>query len=105
MAEMEKLEIWVEDLKTGLDREIRDLEQLITEAKKQARLAPDLATKLILQKKAGELERQRNAKRKNLFDEQDRIAAKKDSLLDEIAAKLQQQTKGEEIFTIRWIVI
>jgi adenine-specific DNA-methyltransferase len=104
-AEMEKLDAWAEDLKSGLDREIREMELQITEAKKQARLAPDLPTKLTLQKHAGELERQRNAKRKNLFDEQDRISAKKDSLLDEIAGKLTQQVTETDVFTIRWAVV
>ena len=104
-AEMEKLDAWSEDLKTSLDREIRELETQYAEAKKQARLVPDLAAKLVLQKKAGELEKQRNAKRKNLFEEQDTIARKKDELLDNIAAKLTQQVTEQEIFTIRWTVV
>ncbi len=104
-AEMEKLEEWAEDLKKGLAREIDDMEAEIREAKKQARLAPDLAAKIVLQKQAGELERQRNAKRRNLFEEQDRIAAKKDALLDDIAGKLTQQVAETEVFTIRWKVI
>ncbi len=95
-AEMEKLEEWAEDLKRQLSREIDDIETQIRDTKKQARLAPDLAGKVALQKTAGELERQRNAKRKNLFEEQDRIAARKDSLLDEIASKLAQQVTETE---------
>ena len=71
-AEMEKLEEWAEDMKRGLSQEIEDLEGQIREKKKQARLAPDLAAKIALQKEAGELEKQRNTKRKNLFEEQDR---------------------------------
>lgn len=104
-AEMDKLDGWAEDLKSGLDREIRELEIQITEAKKQARLIPELAAKLVLQKKAGELEKQRNAKRRNLFDEQDNIARKKDDLLDAIAAKLTQHVTEQEVFTIRWTVV
>jgi len=103
-AEMEKLEDWAEDLKRDLNREIGELEDQIRETKKQARLAPDLATKIGLQKQAGEQEKQRNAKRKNLFEEQDRIAARKDQLLDEIAAKLKQDVTETEVFTIRWRV-
>lgn len=61
-------------------------------------------TKIALQKHAGELERQRNAKRKNLFEAQDRIAADKDKLLDEVAAKLKQQVTETEVFTNRWKV-
>lgn len=104
-AEMEKLDAWAEDLKMSLDREIRELENRISEAKKQARLAPDLAAKLVLQKQASELEKQRNTKRKNLFEEQDNIAKKKDDFLDAIAAKLTQQVTETEIFTLRWSVI
>jgi len=104
-AEMEKLEEWAEDLRRGLNWEIEELEVQVRDAKKQARLAPDLATKIGLQKQAGELERQRNAKRKNLFEEQDRIAERKDELLDQVAAKLSQQITETEVFTIRWTVV
>ncbi len=104
-AEMEKLEAWAEDLKSSLDREIRELEVQIADIKKQARLAPELAAKLALQQQAGDLERQRNLKRKNLFEEQDRIAARKDALLDEIAGRLTQQVTEAEVFTIRWKVV
>lgn len=104
-AEMEKLEEWAEDLKRDLNRQIDELEDRIREVKKQARLASELATKIGLQKQAGELERQRNAKRKNLFEEQDQIAARKDQLLDDIAAKLTQQVTETEVFTLRWKVV
>jgi len=104
-AEMEKLEAWAEDLKSGLDREIRELEVQIADIKKQARLAPDLAAKIALQKEAGDLEKQRNTKRKNLFEEQDRIAERKDQLLDEIAGKLTQQVVETDVFTVRWTVV
>ncbi len=103
-AEMEKLEEWAEDLKGNLEREIRDFEDRIRDTKRQARLAVDLKSKVDLQRQAGELERQRNAKRKNLFDEQDQIAERKDALLDEIAGKLTQQVTESEVFTIRWTV-
>lgn len=103
-AEMEKLEEWAEDLKRDLNRQIDDLEDQIREAKRQARLAPDLSTKVALQKQAGDLEKQRNSKRKNLFEAQDQIAADKDKLLDEVAAKLKQQVTETEVFTIRWSV-
>ena len=103
-AEMEKLEDWAEDLKGNLDREIGEIEDRIREAKRQARVTLELATKVTLQRQAGDLERQRNAKRKSLFEEQDRIAARKDALLDEIAGKLTQQVSETEVFTIRWTV-
>ena len=102
---MEKLERWAEDLKQDLNRQIDELEEQIREAKKQARLAPDLTAKIALQKQAGELERQRNTKRKNLFEAQDQIAADKDRLLDDIAARLRQDVTESEVFTIRWTVV
>ena len=102
--EMEKLEEWAEDLKRDLTRENGELEDQIRETKKQARRT-GLGDEDRLAEAGRRQEKQRNAKRKNLFEEQDRIAARKDQLLEEIAAKLKQDVTETEVFTIRWKVI
>jgi superfamily II DNA/RNA helicase len=104
-AEMQKLDLWAEDLKENLEHEIKDIGRQIADAKRELHKIVDLPTKLQAHKKVKELEKVRQDKRKMLFDAQDRIDADKDRLIGEIEAQLKQQTAEEEIFTIRWKVI
>jgi superfamily II DNA/RNA helicase len=101
-AESDKLDRWADDLKENLERELKNLEIEIREAKKSKRLAVDLQSKVAAQKHVNELEQQRNTKKRTLFDAQDQIEQRKDDLITDIEARLQQQTKRQEVFTVRW---
>ena len=103
-AESEKLDRWADDLKENLEREIKNIDVEIREAKKAKRLSPDLPSKITAQKRVNELEQQRNHKKRNLFEAQDQIEQRKDSLIGEVEARLQQSTERQEIFTVRWTV-
>ncbi len=103
-AESDKLDRWADDLKENLERELKAVEIEIREAKKAKRLAGDLQTKIAAQKRINELEQSRNQKKRSLFDAQDQIEQRKDSLIGEIEARLQQHTERESVLTIRWRV-
>lgn len=103
-AESDKLDRWADDLKENLEREIKNLEVEIREAKKAKRLAPDLESKIAAQKRINELEQQRNHRKRTLFDAQDEIEQKKDELIAEVESRLQQRTSRQEVFAIRWRV-
>jgi len=103
-AEMDKLENWAEDLKQGLERELKELDREIKSTKKEARQASSLNAKVALHKKAKELERQRNDKRRRLFETQDEVDERKDSLIEDIEQRLKQRTEDVALFTIRWCV-
>ena len=103
-AEMDKLENWAEDLKQGLERELKELDREIKSTKKEAHQASGLDAKVALHKKAKELERQRNDKRRRLFETQDEVDARKDSLIEDIEQRLKQRTEDVALFTIRWCV-
>ena len=103
-AEMDKLENWAEDLKQGLERELKELDREIKSTKKEARQASSLDTKIALQKKAKELERQRNDKRRRLFETQDEVDARKDGLIEDIEQRLKQRMEDVTLFTIRWYI-
>lgn len=45
-----------------------------------------------------------NLKRK-LYDKQDAIEEKKETLVDKVAKKLNKKTITEELFTIQWKII
>ena len=66
-AEADKLDGWADDLKVALEREIKDVDRQIKDAKRAATLAPTLEEKLAGQKQIKVLEASRNVKRKSLF--------------------------------------
>lgn len=101
-AESDKLDRWADDLKENLERELKNIEFEIREAKKAKRLAVDLQSKVAAQKRVNELEQQRNHKKRTLFDAQDQIEQRKDELITDVEARLQQRTDRQEVFTIRW---
>jgi adenine-specific DNA-methyltransferase len=101
-AEAEKLEGWADDLKLGLEREIKDIDRLIKEARRAATAALTLEEKLAGQKQIKSLESLRSQKRRNLFDAQDDVEAQRDRFIQSLEAKLTQQTSGKVLFCVRW---
>jgi hypothetical protein len=104
-VEMDKLDRWAEDRRKSLKAALDELDTKIRETRKEARLAPNLPTKLDLQRQLRQLEGKRNEAWKE-FDEASRdIERQKDSLLDEIGQRLEQQIEEETLFTLHWRVI
>lgn len=102
--EMEKLEGWAGDLKEGLENELKEIDREIKETKREAQLVPSLEGKVVLHKRIKELESRRAEKRRGLFEAQDAVDSRKDSLLTEIEARLTQSVEKAELFTIKWTV-
>jgi hypothetical protein len=63
-AEAEKLDGWADDLKVGLEREIKEIDRQIKEARRAATAALTLEEKLAGQEQIKSLEALRNAKRR-----------------------------------------
>lgn len=101
-AEAEKLEGWSDDLKVGLEREIKEMDRLIKEARRASTVALSLEDKLAGQKKVRSLESQRNEKRRSLFEAQDQIDRQRDQLIETLEGKLTQKTHSIPLFTLRW---
>lgn len=100
--EAEKLEGWADDLKLGLEREIKELDKQIKEARRGATAALTLEDKLAGQKKIKSLEAQRNEKRRTLFDAQDQVDRQREELIATIEGKLAQKAHSRTLFSIRW---
>ncbi len=100
--EEDKLDRWAEDVKFGLERELRELDTLIKSAKKTSKSAVALAEKLEAQKQIKALEAKRNTKRRQLFEAQDDVDRKRAELIEEIERQLQTKTSIELVFTLRW---
>lgn len=103
-AEAIKLDGWADDLKVGLEREIKEFDREIKEARRSATGALTLDEKLAGQRRIKALESERNNKRRSLFDEQDRIDARREELISDIERKMEQQTAMQSLFSIRWAV-
>ena len=101
-SEMEKLDHWSDDLKTQLETELKELDREIKATKRDARHAADLEAKVTLHRKVKDLERQRTSKRWRLFEAQDEVDSRKEDLITDVEARLQQKVRRHEIFTIRW---
>ncbi|MCI0424092.1 MAG: DEAD/DEAH box helicase, partial [Acidobacteria bacterium] len=101
-AEADKLEGWADDLKVGLEREIKELDRQIKEARRAATTALTLEEKLAGQKQIKALEAQRNQKRRSLFDAQDQVDKEREELIAVIEGKLKQATTMQRLFILRW---
>lgn len=100
--EAEKLDGWADDLKVGLERELKELDRQIKEARRAATVALTLEEKLAGQKAVKALETERSTKRRSLFDAQDKIDEQRTELISQIEGKLEQKISIQPLFTIRW---
>lgn len=105
-TEIEKLNLWADDVKIGLEREITDLDAEIKLRKSEARKLTRLEEKIEAQRMVKDLEKRRSEKRRSLFEAQDEVDAKKEILFDEVEQTLRQKKATEEtLFNIRWRII
>ena len=102
--EADKLDGWADDLKVGLEREIKEFDRQIKEARRAATTALTLEDKLAGQKQIKSLEAQRNLKRRTLFDAQDQVDQQREELIAAIEGKMNQSTRVEQLLAIRWTI-
>ena len=102
--ETEKLDAWADDLKVGLEREIKELDRQIKEARTKSKGAATLADKLQAQKVQRDFEVQRDKKRRELFNRQDEIQGRRDQLIDDLEKQLGQQIIQQTLFSSTWEV-
>jgi superfamily II DNA or RNA helicase len=101
-AEVAKLDRWAEDLKLGLEQQIKELDREIRETRRQSAAAPRLEDKLETQRTLRRLETERRNKRRDLFEEQDRIDAQRDDLIARIEKQMERKVEVTPLFTVRW---
>ncbi len=100
--EVEKLDRWAEDLKLGLERELRELDIEIRAARKNAKAQVTLADKVAAQRRVKALESTRHKKRRRLFDAQDEIDTRREALIEEVEQRLQSEARRADLIHLCW---
>ena len=103
--EFDKIELWASDLKNVLDKELLDLEQKMSEEMRASAFSNSLEERLDHTRIFHRLERQRNDKRKKIFEAQDEISAKRDAHIADIEKALNITESSQTLFTIRFEVL
>ncbi|MNX82392.1 RNA polymerase-associated protein RapA [compost metagenome] len=103
--EVTKLDHWSDDLKVGLEQEIKELERQIKDARRESRGVTTLAEKLAGQKRMKELEALRNQKRRDLYNAQDDIDRRREELISQLESQVQRQETVEPLFSIQWSLV
>lgn len=101
--EEEKLNARVEDIRAGLEGEIKQLDKELTSLKKQSKLAKQLEEKIEAQKKLKALNEKRDAKLQTLYVELAKHRQDQDEYIKALEGQLQQKDERlDEVFTVRW---
>ena len=85
-----------------MEREIKDLDRQIKEARRAAIAALTLEDKLATQKQIKALEAQRSQRRRSLFEAQDKVDAQRDEMIAKIESRMQQSAISTPLFSMRW---
>lgn len=102
LAECDKLDAYSEDLKNGLQHELKELKKLISDKKKEFRASTSLPLEEMLKIKddINKLEAKRKKMQREIYDREDEIDAEKERLQAEIREKLKGNSRTEHIMTI-----
>ena len=103
--EVEKLDAWADDLKLGIEQEIKAIDVEIKQVRRTAATSPTLEEKLAHQKRQRELESKRSKLRRELFARQDEVEAQRNDLIAQLEVQLQQQVHEQSLFTIEWELV
>lgn len=104
-AEISKLESWADDRKSDLEREIKEYDRRIKETRRNAMTLLTLEEKLDAQRSIKVLEKERTAKRRELFIAQDKIDEQRDQIIAETEGRLKQSSQLTTLFCIHWIIV
>lgn len=101
-AEVQKLDAWADDLKGGLENDVKELDREIKDVRRTASVAATLEEKLHWQKCLRELEEERNQLRRRIFDRQDEIDDQRSWLIEELEGLMSKKSCTRAVFTIQW---
>ncbi len=101
----EKLEAWADDMVVAAEKALRDTKEKIKSLTRQARQATSLQEQHRFQEEIAKLEKAKRKQRQEIFNAEDEIIEKRDSLISTLERRLVQRTESQTLFTIRWEVV
>ena len=101
----EKLEQWSDDMVLAAEKALKDTKEQIKVLRRQSRQAVSLDEQYEIQKRVQYLEKQQRRQRKEIFQVEDEIVEKRDTLIGQLEKRMVQGTQSEAIFTVAWQVI
>ena len=106
LKECEKLDEWSEDLKDGLQEEIKNIGKVIKEKNKELAIV-DCTLEEMLDKKDEilKLKKLRDKKRRELYKEEDKIENENEKLQQEMRQRIRGKNTVTNIFTIRFKIV
>lgn len=102
--EMSKLDHWASDRRSALKVDLKEMDEELSDVKKQIRSVSNLPEKIALQRKVKILESRRDEAWHDYDSSAKQIEAQKDLLLDQIESKLHQNINETIMFKARWTV-
>jgi adenine-specific DNA-methyltransferase len=101
--EGEKLDNRANDLRLGIEREIKKQEQELTLLQREARKKRGLHEQLEVRKRVRTLEESLSSKKKTFYEESDRVRKEQDALIATLEGQLKDTLATMElIFSLRW---
>jgi len=100
--EIEKLDLWADDLKHGLEVSIKDLDKQIREVSRTIRQTSSLEEKLALVREKASLESDLHKMRRDLFAAQDEIEARKQKMIEEVERSIDCSYECIPLLTLKW---
>ena len=101
-SKVQKLDAWADDLKGGLENDVKELDREIKDLRRTAAVAATLAEKLHWQICQRALEDKRNQLRRGIFVRQDEIDDQRRQLIDELEGRLLRQERVTQVFALQW---
>ena len=103
VEEADKLEARQDDLRLGIDREIKALEKAMGEVRREKARGKSLAEKLDAERRLRTLQDQHTEKKRRYFEEQDTIRAQHDALIRQTEEQLRdRKVERKNVLTLRF---
>ena len=101
----EQLDRWAEAQELAAQKELDDIKRQLRELRRKSRLSVTVDEQLTVQKDITVLERKKRKLRQSIFDVEDEISRKRDTLVNKLEQQMAQRTSVNDLFTIRWRVV
>jgi predicted nucleic acid-binding Zn-ribbon protein len=104
-AEREKLEKWADDKIFASEQLLQETKNKLRNLKRVSGQVETVEEQCDVQAQIKELEKLQRRQRQQIFDVEDEIIERRDQLIEALKQKINQRTKIQRLFSIRWLVV